>query len=240
MTLSTTTEYTVADQQRMTKARRYFEWQSRLSAEQLGHRVLEVGSGLGNFTQHLLDRELVVALDVEQECVARLRKRYRDCPNLKAIAMDALDPAFLKLKEFSLDSIACLNVLEHIRDDRLMLARMQQILPAGGRVVLIVPAFQALYGPIDRNLGHYRRYSKASLSETALSAGLRPRILRYMNSVGLVGWWINARVLKKTEQSESQIALFDSAIVPLLSRLESFVEPPFGQSIFAVLEKESE
>jgi hypothetical protein len=60
---------------------------------------------------------------------------------------------------------------------------------------------------------------------------------RYMNVVGFFGWWVNARVLKKTEQSEQQIAVFDSLLVPVISRVEAAVPPPFGQSIFAVVEK---
>jgi hypothetical protein len=61
--------------------------------------------------------------------------------------------------------------------------------------------------------------------------------MRYMNTVGCIGWWVNAKVLRRTEQSEDQIKFFDAAIVPVLSRLESAIPPPFGQSIFAVLEK---
>jgi hypothetical protein len=55
--------------------------------------------------------------------------------------------------------------------------------------------------------------------------------------VGFFGWWVNAKISGREEQSEGQIALFDRAIVPVMSRLESILEPPVGQSIFAVLEK---
>ena len=67
--------------------------------------------------------------------------------------------------------------------------------------------------------------------------GFRVAQLRYMNIVGFFGWWVNARVLRKTEQSEGQIALFDKMIVPLQAAMERWIEPPCGQSIFAVLEK---
>jgi hypothetical protein len=103
--------------------------------------------------------------------------------------------------------------------------------------VLIVPAFQSLYGPIDERLGHFRRYTKKSLTRVAERAGFRPAVLRYMNSFGFFGWWFNAHVAKKTAQSETQIAVFDTLVVPVLSRLESLLEPPVGQSIFAVLHK---
>ena len=96
-----------------------------------------------------------------------------------------------------------MNVLEHVRDDVCALRNMAAVLPAGGKAVLIVPAFEALYGPIDRNLGHYRRYSKKGLRELAAAAGFEVKTLRYMNSVGCIGWWINAKLLKRTAQSET-------------------------------------
>jgi SAM-dependent methyltransferase len=150
--------------------------------------------------------------------------------------MDATDPAFLDFERHRPDTVVCLNVLEHIEDDTRALRHMHAVLPPGGRALLIVPAFAGLYGPIDRNLGHYRRYSPRAFRQKAASIGFRAR-LRYMNTVGFFGWWVNAKILKRTEQSESQIQFFDSMIVPLMSRLERAVPPPFGQSIFAVLEK---
>ena len=130
-----------------------------------------------------------------------------------------------------------LNVLEHIADDREALDRMASILSPGGVIVLLVPAFPSLFGPIDRNLGHYRRYTRESLAKLAGACGLRARRLQYMNTVGFFGWWINARLLHRKEQSDSQIAVFDRYIVPLMSRAEAILRPPFGQSLLAVLER---
>jgi SAM-dependent methyltransferase len=230
-------EYTVRDQQRMEHAKQYFEWQSRMAEAHLGPRVLEVGCGLGNFTQHLLDRDLVVSLDVEPRCIENHQRRFGRHPRVVSQCLDVQSPAFLDLAGYQPDSIACLNVLEHVEDDALALSHMHKVLPAGGTVVLIVPAFQSLYGPIDHLLGHYRRYSRSGVAELAGRVGFRPRILRYMNSVGFFGWWFNARLLKKTAQSETAIKIFDSLVVPALSRVERHIEPPFGQSIFTVLER---
>jgi len=192
---------------------------------------------VGNFTTHLLPRELVIGLDVVDECVAHHRQRFSTHAGIESFQLDIIDPLVLNLRSRNLDSIACLNVLEHIADDRQALRHMHALLPPGGRAVFIVPAFPALYGPIDHNLGHYRRYSKASWQCLAESVGFRHVVTRYMNVAGFFGWWFNARVLKKTEQSEHQIAVFDSLFVPLFSRAEALLSPPFGQSIFAVLER---
>jgi hypothetical protein len=71
----------------------------------------------------------------------------------------------------------------------------------------------------------------------ARAAGLKIRKLRYMNTIGFFGWWANARILRREAQSERQIQIFDRFVVPLMSRLEDVARPPFGQSLFAVLQK---
>jgi 2-polyprenyl-3-methyl-5-hydroxy-6-metoxy-1,4-benzoquinol methylase len=235
--VATTADYTVRDQERMKNATRYFEWQFKLAEKQLGRRVLEIGCGLGNFTRHLLDRDLVLGIDVEEECINKRLGTFAEYPNLVSMYMDVQDKSFLDLRKYEPDSIACLNVLEHVKDDALALSHMHSVLTPGGTAVLIVPAFKSLYGPIDDLLGHYRRYSKQSMAQAATQAGFHVKTLRYMNAVGFFGWWFNARVLKKTEQSAAQIALFDSLVVPVMSKAEGLLEPPIGQSIFAVLEK---
>lgn len=235
--VSSTTEYTLRDQELMRGAERYFAWQARMAKKELGRRVIEVGCGVGNFTRHLLDCELVAALDVEAECVAHLQRNLSHAPQVMARQMDVADPAFVELRELRPDSVVCLNVLEHVRDDRRALEHMAAVLPAGGKAVLIVPAFEALYGPIDRNLGHYRRYSKKSMRALAEAAGFEVTTLRYMNSVGCAGWWVNAKVLKRTAQSAGQIRVFDRLVVPPMEWVESRVAPWFGQSLFVALRR---
>ncbi len=217
----------------MTEAKNYFAWQARLVTRDLGRRVVEVGCGIGNFTQFLLDRELVVAVDIEPACIARLKQRYPRQGNLHAEVAGDLAP----LARFYPDSCVCLNVLEHIEGDQLVLRDMASILPAGGVIVLIVPAFPALYGPIDGNLGHYRRYTRASLGALGAAAGLRVERSHYFNAIGFFGWWANAHIFRRQVQSESQIRIFDRYLVPFLSRLEAMAPPPFGQSLFATMRK---
>ena len=227
-------DYTVADQQRMTRARNYFAWQARLVLPELGRRVLEIGCGIGNFTELLANREAVIAVDIEPDCIARLKTR---CPQAHAFALDASSGALGELARFHPDSCVCLNVLEHIDDDLGTLQRIASILPARGVIVLLLPAFPALYGTIDRNLGHRRRYSRASIDKLASAAGLEVKKARYVNFAGFFGWWINAHILHRQAQSESQIEFFDRRVVPVMARIESIMAPPFGQSVFAVLEK---
>lgn len=234
--------YNMADQSRMAAAVNYFAWQARLVKPELGRRVLEIGCGSGNFTGMLLDREAVFALDIDPQCIERISQRFRDRGNIRAAVCNASEllgeqRVLDEVRQFQPDSLVCLNVLEHIEDDRGTLRGMAAILPTGGVIVLIVPAFESLYGTIDRNLGHHRRYSRASMMKLAQDCGLTIKKLRYMNSAGFFGWWWNARVFNREAQSERQIAFFDRFVVPIVSRVEARVRPPFGQSLFVVLKK---
>jgi SAM-dependent methyltransferase len=229
--------FILEDQARMAKARNYFAWQGRMVLRELGRRVVEVGCGTGNFTGMLLDREMVVSLDIEPDCVARLQARYPNRPNLHVSCCDAGSPAFAALRHFRPDSCICINTLEHIADDHAALAAMKSILEPGGVIVLFLPAFEALYGALDHNLGHYRRYTRKSVLHLAAAAGLEVKTLRYMNMAGFFGWWANARLFHRESQSPTQIELFDRFVVPVMSRLEAAIPPPFGLSLFAVLRK---
>ena len=223
----------------MTRARNYFAWQSHLASRDLGQRVIEVGCGVGNFTATLLNREAVIAVDNDIDCLDRVRERFPSRANLHVMENDASGDTFAELARFQPDSCVCLNVLEHIEDDEKALRNIAAVLAPGGVVVLLVPAFPALYGPIDRNLGHWRRYRRDGIVRLAKASNLFLRRARYMNTAGFFGWWMNARVLRRDTQSTGQIEVFDRFLVPLISRLEDAIPPPFGQSLFVVLEKSS-
>ena len=229
--------FTIQDQARMARAKNYLAWQSRLILPELGQRVVEVGCGMGNFTEYLLGRDQVIAVDVEPECVKHLRQRYPARSNLLVFACEPTNPAFAELSTFRPDSCVCTNVLEHIPDDAAALRAMAAILEPQGKIVLWVPAFQALYGSMDKRLDHCRRYRKQDMLRLAAQVGLKISKMRYVNMAGFFLWWASSRLIRQQAVTGTQIDIFDRLIAPWLSRLEAMVQPPFGQSLFAVLQK---
>jgi hypothetical protein len=97
-----------------------------------------------------------------------------------------------------------------------------------------VPAVQAAYGPLDAELGHFRRYSKKTLGQVFTSAGLEIETLRYTNPIGLLGWMFNAHVTRSKAHSLAQVRLFETLVAPWALPLERLIAPPIGLSLIAV------
>ena len=114
-----------------------------------------------------------------------------------------------------------MNVLEHIEDDASTLKDFAQVLPPGGRLVLLVPALKALYGTLDEHLHHFRRYAQDELRAKVAAAGFEIDTLRFLNRPAVPGWWLNSRVLKRRVMPKGQLRFF-KWIMPLLeARRES-------------------
>jgi glycosyltransferase involved in cell wall biosynthesis/protein-L-isoaspartate O-methyltransferase len=221
--------------ERMGKLSRYNDWIWQSIAPHVGERVLEVGAGIGNMTRVMYGRDLIVATDVEVPYLHVLRNRFARNPSIRVEKLDLNGDDYQTLKPYAFDTVVCLNVLEHIEDDGRALQHLYDVLVPGGKLLLFVPADQALYGTIDKQVGHFRRYSREELRRVIESAGFGPEKITYLNRVGRFGWWLNGRVLKRTHMPAGQSKVFD-AFVPLLRRLESR-EPRKGLSLVAVATK---
>src|SRR5262249_24342991 len=131
---------------RLSRAERYNRWMFRQIAPYLGRRVLEIGSGLGNLTRYLVGRDLVVATDVNPRYLRMLSNTFEAHTRVRLQSLDLADFDPQSLAAWQLDTVVCLNVLEHIEDDGQALRRLHQSLVPGGRLVLLVPAHRWLYG----------------------------------------------------------------------------------------------
>ena len=198
----------------------------------VGRRVLEVGSGTGLLTRFLAKREHVLATDLDPEYVELLRRTFADDPHVEVRRLDLARLADDGVPRHAFDTVVCSNVLEHVEDDRRALAAMRDVLVPGGRVVLIVPALQGLYGSIDRAIHHHRRYSREELVAKLEGAGLDVEHVSYFNLLGVPGWFLNARVLGRRAVPGVQARINDW-LVPWL-RLERRFGPPVGMSLLAV------
>lgn len=192
----------------------------------LGRRVLEIGCGTGTITAFLLDRELVVAIDVEEEFVQAVRDRFGEPANLVAAHHD-LSRGPGDLARHHLDSAVSVNVFEHIEDDRAAFRAVYELLEPGGTLTVLVPAHPFLMSRFDRAIGHHRRYTKSELREKLAAAGFRVEGVRRGNLLGALGWLVLVKLLGRPQLEG--VGLFDR-LVPILDHF-SWIEPPIGLSL---------
>jgi SAM-dependent methyltransferase len=223
--------------ERMAGLEAYNRWLHDRFDAYLGRRILEVGSGIGNQTRYFADRERVIASDIDPYYVRTLTERFRDKPGVRVASfrfpLDDAQRADLVAER--IDTIVCLNVLEHIEDDRSTLQDFAAVLPAGGHLALLVPSMPSLYGTLDVNLQHFRRYDRAPLAALLDACGFDVETLRYMNRLAVFGWWLSSRVLKRRVLPREQLSVF-KLIMPLL-RFEEKHPPSFGLSLLALAKR---
>jgi len=208
---------------------RYNRWIIRMLKRYLGSDVLEVGSGIGNLTMYLKAGRRLTCMDKSRFFLQHLKLDFDDVElwhsdiTSQQVAKDS--------RRF--DSIVCVNVLEHIEDDDAAVRNMATLLKPQGLLLIFVPALSCVYGEMDRQLGHVRRYDKIQLAQLLSRNGLIVKKIEYCNMIGSIGWWFNAVVLRKKGVSILQTILFDH-FVPLVAEIEARIRVPFGMDLFCV------
>jgi SAM-dependent methyltransferase len=211
----------------------YNHWIFDSIRQYLGSGVVEVGAGVGNITQFMLNAERLVCLEPFEPYFDYLSKRFAQHMNVQACRCPVEEVPNADVPAEQFDSVVCLNVLEHISDDVGALRRMKELLRPGGRAIVFVPAMPFLFGEMDKAMGHVRRYTLSSLRRAFRAAGLKPTTGRYMNILGAGGWWWNGRVLKRSTIPASATRTFDR-MVPVLSAIERIIPVLVGQSVLVV------
>jgi SAM-dependent methyltransferase len=221
----------------LSDARRFNDWMADTIRPYVGKRVLEIGAGIGNLTRALVPRrQCYVAADIDSEHIARLQTRFQHRPNLRVCYCDLSDPRDFEGFQGQMDSIVCLNVLEHVKDDMQSLRNMHAALVPGGRAIVLVPHGQEIFGTLDEVLGHYRRYSHQELRDKMEQVGFRVERILEFNRISRPGWYVTGRILKKTSLSPLQLKVFDR-LVWLWRRIDAHLPWP-PTSIIAIAVKQ--
>lgn len=220
-------------------AENYYDWIFEALRGLLGKEVLEIGPGFGGMAERITAEGLGYhAIDIDPEIIARL-KSLLPARAGSLVVGDVRQPRWTQhFRKASVDTVLSLNVLEHIRDDAGFLRSAASCAP-GGRLVSFVPAMPALFGSLDVEAGHYRRYTPSSLEKLFGDAGLKVVQTKYFNGLGAFAWLVSARILRmklNAEGTNRSISFYDRACIPLARRIEPVLRPFCGQSLVGVAE----
>jgi SAM-dependent methyltransferase len=214
----------------MKKAKWYNLWLLSFFSKYLKGDILEVGAGIGNFSGVLKTYGDVTAIDISKKYL----NEYKTTGIMCGYGDIEKGRYFFRQKQF--DSIVCLNVIEHIENDRKAFENIYKLLKHNGVSIVLVPAHRILFSRYDKLLGHYRRYNISQLRETIKDLGFQTVGIRYINWWGAIGWFIYMKFFKRVDFPEKELGIFD-IIGKYLLWPEKIMKLPFGLSILLIVKK---
>ncbi len=206
-----------------------------------GHgRVLVMGIGGGLLCHELAKTFDVVALDISLMACRHLKNTY----GLDAIECD-LNDGLPFVKEI-FDVIIIADVLEHILDDRKLLADIRRCLVRGGVLLLTVPAYTHMWSNWDERLHHYRRYEYRELRALISSEDFKIKRITFFNTLIYPAALIRRKFFKAGVKGDSDFKISQGgALMNSLMGYYYAVERwwlkfgsiPFGLSLFVCAQK---
>ena len=233
MKTPTSFQYSGTELEAVAGGRNYYQWIVDRFAPFFGRTVVEVGAGIGTFTEFVINApgvESLLSVEPAGNVFSALESKFRGSDRVRTVRAN-IDQVEMAAEA---DSLVAVNVLEHVEDDEAFLSAAGKIVRPGGHLLLFVPAHQFLFGSLDKAFDHYRRYSKAGLSSLLSRAGWEPLRISNVNIAGVLPWLVAGKILRNTTIGHRQMRVFDSLVIPVMRKIESIREPFIGQSLLAI------
>jgi SAM-dependent methyltransferase len=212
--------------------KKYF---SRKISPYIRGQVLEAGAGIGATTL-LLNKGTCtswILLEPDEE-MSRLLQQKIDTKELPANCQSLKGTIDNLVQKF--DTIIYIDVLEHIELHRDEIRKAAALLNPGGHIIVLSPAFQTLYSPFDKAIGHYRRYNKKMMRQLT-SPGLIIVSNNYYDSIGYFASLVNKYFLRQQYPTQKQVIFWDRWMVPVSKLTDKLFFHGFGKSIICIWEK---
>jgi SAM-dependent methyltransferase len=226
----------------ISEANSFNRWMFETIKPYCSGNILEIGSGIGNISSFFLKNNFDISLsDLSNEYFEILQNKFGESIHLKDIFLldigekEALQKYPDLIGKF--DTVFALNVVEHVPDHEQAIRNCKLFLKPGGKLVILVPAFQLLYNKFDEILEHQRRYTPRSLEALMSIPGFKIIHTQFFNVMGIVGWFVSGKLMRKKTIPEGQMRLYDK-LVPVWKVLDWFMGRFFGLSVICVAQKE--
>ncbi|SEW03221.1 Methyltransferase domain-containing protein [Chitinophaga sp. YR573] len=241
MTRSTIDEVGLSTLDNLSAADRLNDWMFESIQPYLKEQILEIGSGIGNISGCFVKNNVPLYVsDYSDHYCRLLQQKFDHEPLIRDVFQIDLSASDFESKYASLigkfNTVFALNVVEHIADDGCAIANCNKLLAPGGHLIILVPAYQMLYNGFDKELEHFRRYTRTSLRNLFLAEKFEIINSWYFNLAGILGWFVSGTILRKKELPAGQLSFYNK-LVPLFRVADRLIMNKMGLSVITVGKK---
>lgn len=220
-----------ADHYALAKYRITLRWLARSGVR--SGRLVNIGCGAGLFNHMAVAAGFdVVGVEPDPQAFALAQM---DLPAERCVVRNCGIDELGDLRD--VDVVVMHDVLEHIDNDAAAVTIVASMLRTGGLAIVSVPALASLFGLHDEQLGHHRRYGRASL-RSLLGLELTIERLRWFGMAFIPVTWMLSRILRRPYPVE---AAASGGVLSYAMRgwceVESRVPMPLGTSLLALCRK---
>ena len=214
------------------KANLWRNYLHKIISKYIGKKVLEVGAGIGSFTQIYMDDEKDITLsEIDDFNYKTIKEKFfykKNCKIEKKRITEIND-------EF--DTIMYLSVLEHIEDDKEEILQALSKLRKNGNLIICAPAHNFMYSEFDKEIGHFKRYEMNFFKELKFKNAIVLKSF-FIDSFGYLLYFINKLVFKKeVYPSKLKVFIWDKLFIPITYIIDFVTFYKLGKNIICVIKK---
>ena len=213
-------------------SKNFRKYQFDLIKEFVSGNVAEIGPGNGIILRLYLDHcDKLDLFEPDKNLYSKLNDKFSNYKKITVINDE------LNTSSNIYDVILYLDVLEHIEDYEKEILKAHNALKKGGYLLINVPAFQFLYSDFDKDVGHFRRYSKKDITNLCSNYNLEINKLKYYDSIGFFLSLLSKMTRSNYKKNfEKKIKIWDS-LIPFSRILDKIFISYFGKSLLIVIKK---
>ena len=191
---------------------------------------IHCGEKIINIKQKLEGNHYDTLYEPTKKIYIKIKKKFRKNPKIKVY-----NKLFKSNNKF--DTILYLDVLEHIKHPIKDIKFAYKKLKKRGKIIINLPAFQHLFSQFDKDVGHYKRYSRGTFLKEIKGLKYNKISFYYIDSIGYFLSLLSKFSSNNYKQNFGFKILVWDFLISVSKIIDKLLFYKLGKSLIVIIEK---